>query len=409
MSHPSFFDITIKNMRRLLRHWTPVTVSGAFIGLALSFIGLFNYTTSIGRIDLFMAATEARPALAIWLFSILLLLFLYLSFFVGSSMLYGITVSMFDKVPDRYPVIARWFLIPTTSGFGLFLLSVFHKPEWLSEGWAVIGVCLVVVILSALLCAFKSVRKIIKDNTSSSSATERGVFLFFLLILTIGIVLASTFPTFFILKTYIGEDNPEALNFLACLSMITFFFTLAPTFIFYQAKGSTSKRIFYTLTTVLILYILFLIISPGTFSSSVYTAAGQLGIRENQLNRFTLDDGTLLSDLDGLQWRTHLNKQGRTEVVGWPLFSFGDTLLLCPASLLSRSIHVMRRYTLFCIHTQHSKVQRKPRRAYAEFPVHPVTWQSVGARYLKVSHVNIPLPPAPACNAANGSTPCPPR
>ncbi|WP_025111154.1 hypothetical protein [Pseudomonas sp. H1h] len=391
---PTFTQFFKRNFKRVLNYWSQITVTLGFLGAGLAILGLYVYTRAIGRTDLFLAGSDAKSALAIWLLLIVLIMVGYLGVLSASAWFYGITVSMFEKVPKRHSRIAAWLLLPLCFGFCTFTFLLFTFPNKFSAGFSMLFVFLLTLLAYLALFLFKPFRKIFNKNTLRMGGWKKNGFRL-LIGSIIGLaVLCASLPTLLIISTYVGEDNAKAVAVVGLFSLGTLIFSLVPVFIFYISKGHVFARIAYGIATALVLFSAFLLLSPGAMPSITYAAAGNLAIRQMPA-RFILDENISLSDVDNRQWRTTLIDKKKIEVTAFPLFAFGDILLLCSRDLLRLNLYDLPRYTGFCIATRSSKVTQKPWRpglartlTWQQRAEHVLGWEHLRSAVLKPIHAS---------------------
>jgi len=391
---PTFTQFFKRNFKRVLDYWSQITVTLGFLGAGLAILGLYVYTRAIGRTDLFLAGSDAKSALAIWLLLIVLIMVGYLGVLSASAWFYGITVSMFEKVPKRHKQIAAFLLLPMCFGFGTFISLLFNFPNTFSAGISMLFVFSMTLLAYFALFLFKRFRKIFNKNTRRMGGWKKNGFRL-LIGSMIGLaVLCASLPTLLILETYVGEDNAKAVVVVGLFSLGTLIFSLVPILIFYISRGHVFARIAYGIATALVLFSGFLLLSPGAMPSITYAAAGNLAIRQ-QPARFILDENISLDDLDNRLWRTTLNEKQKIEVTAFPLFTFGDILLLCSRDLQRLNLYELPRYTHFCIATRNSKVTQKPLRpglapllSWQQRAEHIVGWDHLRSAILKPIHLS---------------------
>ncbi len=369
--YPVFFK---QFLRRVLEHWTPITVILAFLATGLSILTLYTYARAIGRTDLFMVAIDAKSSLAAWLLLVGPIMVSYLCVLTTTTWLYGFSVSMFSRCRSRINRAALWLLFPLVIGFSTCIVLVFCFFDRLGATLAVVIVALATVIGLVAILPFKRFRLLVALSTSRSIKGDKFFFLFTLASMLVCTVFSALFSIYWILKTYVGEDTDEAVWFVAMFTMGTLVLSLAPTFVFFTTKGSTYRRLAIGCAMVVVLFLAFLLLARGAMSSIAYVAAGNLEIRQTFSARFVLDDRISLADLDNVQWRTRLAPANRVEVEAFQLFAFGDVLLLCPEGLRGATLHQLPRYSRQCLLRRSSKVDRKPPRL--RYPVHPKAMQS---------------------------------
>lgn len=373
---PSFPDFFKKNLKHVLDHWTPITVTLSFLGVGLGILSLYTYTRAIGRIDLFMPAIDAKSTLAIWLLMVLLTMAAYLIFLMVTSCLYGVSVSLFDKAHCRRNQVACWLLIPLVAGFGTFVLLVFFYPMTFKTRIAVPLTSFTTLLGLLILFCFRRFRLQIALNTSRSITLKQIIFLVWLAFMLVFTVISAAIPTSLILNSYVGDDTEEAVRFVSIFTMGILVLSLTPTLTFYIAKGDIYRRVAYGCSALAILFMVFLLSAPGAMTTITYVVAGNLGVRQSSSARFILDGQTKLDDLDNLQWQTRVHPANKVEIQAFQLFSFGDVLLLCPSALLQLKPHGLPFYTRFCLIKRNSSVSRKPLRPdYPNSSRPKLSWQ----------------------------------
>lgn len=306
---PTFSQFFKRNFKRVLEYWSQITVTLGFLGAGLAILGLYVYTRAIGRTDLFLAAIDAKSALAIWLLLIVLIMVGYLGVLSASAWFYGITVSMFDKVPQKHNRIATWLLFPLCFGFCAFIFLLFVCPNTFSAGISMGMIFGVTLLAYYALFMFKHFRALFDENTQGFGRLKKFGFSLFIGFFIGLAVLFASLPTLLILSTYVGEDTADAVIVVGLFSLGTLILSLVPVFIFYISKGHLIARVAYGVATAFVLFAGFLLVSPGAMPTITYAAAGNLAIRQQVPARYVLEEDISLGDVDNRQWRTRLNKK----------------------------------------------------------------------------------------------------
>jgi len=217
---------------------------------------------------------------------------------------------------------------------------------------------------SSLSAKTKQYVKFIETSFSEKSKITRSrrryVFVVFSWAAIFSTVACSALPTMLTLQTYIGEETFEAVDYIAGISLGALTLTLLPVFIFYFSKGDAYRKTRNAILAIVIAFCCTAFILKGTLKQITYAAAGSLDIRQNTLSRYVINEDINLSDLNNTIWKTRSLNSKKVEIEAYPLFSFGDTLLLCPKDMLSIGYKVIRQYSKYCISTNNSKVTRKP-------------------------------------------------
>lgn len=369
-------DFARRNIKRLLEHWGPITVTLSLLGTGIGVLTLYVFTHAIGRVDLFMIAIDAKTALAVWVLIIISISAFYLTSLTMTTWFYGVAVSLLDRIPDRLDRVALWLLLPIWGGFGFFIILIFYCSNYLKASASLAIVCAATIFMYMLLFLGKGFKGLFRDNVVDMTRGEK-VFVMISQCLTVCFtVILSAIPASIILNSYVGEDTSEAIKFVAILTFATLALSLVPTFIFYVSKGAVYSRAIYGFIAALLLLLLFLLLSRGTMSTITYAAAKGLQVKQTAPARYLLADDMRLSDFDSLQWRTRLHESKRVEVQAFSLFSFGDVLLLCPSDYIRLGLHDLPRFSQYCFLTQNSKVIRKPQRPnYVSKPMIASAWE----------------------------------
>lgn len=360
---PAFEEVFRRNFKRVLTYWGPI---GTLIGLGAAgqgLLSLYLYTRAIGRTDLFMAAIDAKSALAVWLVIVLVLMVLYLILLATTTLLFGLACSLFHSTPEHLKNVVVWLTLPVLAGFGGFILISYYLSEWLDPGLAM----LLVVTLVLLACwgvlsrpAFKEVLDSNVNKPGKATRASRIGFTYLITFCLTSTVISGVFPSLLLLNAYSNEVLSEAPHFPAILNLLVLAFTLLPVVIFYCLNADLYKRIAYSVACALLMACTFLLMLPGAMSQITYKAAGGLEVRQGAVERYSVQQEFELQDLDPLMWKTRLSPQGRLEIQGFQQFLFGDALLICPQDLIDVSLNQIRNYTRYCIKVRDSKVTHKP-------------------------------------------------
>ncbi len=376
LTNPTFSTVFTQFLRRVLNHWTPITVVLAFTGTTLGALNLYLYTQVIGRPDLFLPALDSRASLAAWLFIVLPIMAGYLFILTSTGWLYGLCVSMLGKRRRHLGQAARCLLLPVIAGSLTFVVLVFFFSDWLgASGSVAIVIAATALGLVATYALSARFRLLVALVTGRQWSWAKLALLFYVAMLLVCTVLAATFSISLILASYIGEDTNDAVRFVATLSFFTQVLSLAPAFVFFTVRGSLYRRLVIGFTVTVLLFLAFLLVARGAASSVSHAAAGKLELRQTFTTRFVLPRRFELDDLDSLLWHTRVVRDGRVEVLAYQLFGFGNVLLLCPGSLLKSELHRLPRYSRQCLRTSPEEVERKPLRFRYSRAGDPAPWR----------------------------------
>jgi len=369
----TFLQALKKNLKRVLTFWAPLSVIFTGLGALLGFYTLSTYATAIGRADLIAAALEAKSAIFPWLATVIGMLAAYILILLSSTVLFGLTVSLFNDAQALQPKLTGIIFLPVFVGIVALLWQIFKEPE-LSKFWIVFWTVLWYLLALASMLVRKTFRDAVTTcaNQASSGITARwpliGWFMLMLTLLLVGTVISAVFPASLILKAYIGEDTPAAINRLMVISMFTACAALLPVVIFYVSQADLFKRLVLGLMAVLGIGVMVIAISPGSPAAIVYSAALVMKVRDPVGAFFLLTKTYAKEDFDRKVWGNVETRRGQPVVSAFPLFSFGDALLLCPKSLIDKQRKDWPEQSVYCVLTQSSNAIRMPRRATPAAP-----------------------------------------
>lgn len=367
-----------KNLKRVLNFWAPLSVIFAGLGTLLGFYTLSTYATAIGRPDLMAAALEAKSALIPWLATVIGMLAAYLFILLSTTVLFGLTVSLFNDASSQQHKLVGILLLPVLAGIVALLWQVFEGPElddwdrlfW-SLGWLAIAL--------PVMLAFRSFRYAVDACATLASPRNprswplRVWFMVMVSLLLTATVISAVFPASLILKAYIGEDTPEAVNRLKYISMFAATVTLLPVVVFYVSKADLFKRLSLGLLAVIVTGLMVIGISPGSPAAIVYAAAQVMNVRDPAPAQFMLTKTYAKEDFDTQVWGTVETVRAQPVVSAFPLFSFGDVLLLCPTSLANKGRKEWPSQSAYCVLTQSSTAIRMPKKAQPATACPPTT------------------------------------
>lgn len=356
-----------KNLKRVLTYWAPLSVVFTGLGTLLGFYTLSTYATSIGRPDVMAAALEAKSALIPWLATVIGMLAVYLLILLSTTVLFGLTVSLFNDAAPLQPRLAMILLLPTMAGIVGLLWLVFAWPD-LSRGLRWFWTILFMFAAPGSLLASPTFRRAVDKCAAMGPGNAKGWplrswFMLMLSALISSTVACSVLSTSLILKAYIGEDTPDAVKRLMLSSMFAASITLLPVVVFYVSKTDLFKRLSLFLLAVIVTGAMIISISPGVLAAIVYSAAQVMNVRDPVPAQFMLTKTYAKEDFDTQVWGTVETVRAQPVVSAFPLFSFGDVLLLCPTSLANKGRKEWPSQSAYCVLTQSSTAIRMPKKA----------------------------------------------
>ncbi|RMT83032.1 hypothetical protein [Pseudomonas viridiflava] len=353
-------------VKRLITHWQVFSVFLGGLGTLIGFYTIYKYTQTIGRPDLIAAIFDAKSALFFWLIIITIVVSAYLLILITTTGIFGLTASFLD---DNHSTRARLTLIlalPIALGITALIWSVYKTPY---HNEITIGLSLIIfsIVNTALLHMSSTFRNAINRWVASSASSNpnskfvRFTALFILNILILGTIVSAVFPALLIVKAYSGEDTPEAANDLMIASIVSACAMLIPVIAFYLTNANLFVRTTSLLTTLLIALFISIAISPGGSSYIVYQAAYLMSAREQSASYFLLTENYTKENFDEKTWGTVVIQDKKPVIEAFPLFSFGDTLLLCPEKFLKTERKDWPSKSPYCAVIKNSKAQRLPK------------------------------------------------
>lgn len=368
VNHPIFKQALKKNIKRILTYWAQLTVLVGGVGTLLGFYTISTYTTAIGRPDLMGAAVDAKSALVFWLAIVALVVAAYFLILMTSSILFGLAVSLFNDSPTIQPDVVKVLVMPVLLGITALMAVIFQAPE-LGDYEKLGGMALFTIV--ALLAVHMSPKfRLAVDVCATAAApgnanskATRIYLLLMLALLLVGAVVSAVFPASLVLKAYSGEDTPEALTKLMVISIFSAGMTLIPVVVFYVSKADIFKRISQCVAAAFVILVIVIGVSPGGSLTIVYSATSIMKVRDQTEAKFLLTEGYANEDFDAQIWGTVENVRNHPMISAFPLFAFGDVLLLCPVKLIKTELKNWPAESAYCVVAKNSKATRMPRKS----------------------------------------------
>nr|WP_298148135.1 hypothetical protein [uncultured Pseudomonas sp.] len=367
-NHPTFKQALKKNMKRAFVYWAPLSVILGALSTLLGFYTISTYTDTIGRPDLMAAAIDAKSTLVLWLVVVALVVTAYLLILMTTTILFGLAVSLFNDSPSLQSDVVKVLVLPVLLGMASLITLVFQAPE-LSFNWRMTFFALLLAVIPMVLHISPKFRLAVDLCAtaalpgSANSWATRAWLLAMLAILLLGTVISAVFPASLILKAYSGEDTPEALTKLMVISFFSASMTLIPVVVFYVSKADIFKRISLCVAAAFSVLVIIIGISPGGSSSIVYSAASIMKVRDQNEASFLLTENYAKEDFDAKVWGEVGVLRDQPLIQAFPLFSFGDVLLLCPVKLIKTERKNWPAESAYCVVTKNSKAILMPKKA----------------------------------------------
>lgn len=358
------------NVKRVLVYWAPLSMMLGGFGTLMGFYTILTYTTTIGRPDLLAAAIEAKSSLVLWLLIVVLVVAAYLLVLMTTAVLFGLAVSLFNDVPSLQAHIVKVLLWPVLLGIVAFMAAAFQLPE-LGGVWKIALTMLLFFLIILVPLVSPGFRLAVDLSATaalpakSNSWTVRAWLLVMLALLLLGTIISAVFPASLILKAYSGEDAAEAVTQLMVISIFSAGITLIPVVVFYVSKADIFKRISLCVAAAFAVLVVVVVVSPGSTSSIVYAAASVMKVRDQVEASFLLTEAYAAEDFDPTVWGEVSVLRDQPLIKAFPLFSFGDVLLLCPVKLMKTERKNWPVESAYCAVTKNSKAIRMPKHADA--------------------------------------------
>lgn len=376
VSHPTFKQALKKNLKRILAYWAQLTVLVGGLGTLLGIYTISTYTTAIGRPDLLAAALNAKSDLVTWLVIVALVVAAYFLILMTSGILFGLAVSLFNDSAANQPDVVKVLVLPVLLGIAALMALIFQGPE-LSDSKKLVCLGLYVVLTLSALHISPKFREALADcakvvpakapkGVTREKIPSKGARIALLVMLAFslsGAVLSAVLPASVILKAYTGEDTPEAVTKLMAISILNAGMTLIPVVIFYVSKADIFKRILQCVAAAFAVLVIVIGVSPGGSLALVYSAASVMNVRDQSVAKFLLTEDYATEDFDGKVWGSVETARNLPLISAFPLFSFGDVLLLCPAKLVKTELKNWPSESPYCVVAKNSKAHRMPRKS----------------------------------------------
>ena len=389
-SATNFPSFSKKWLRRLSEHWSAVSVFLIFVGTGFGMLSLYVYTLAIGRADLFMLTLDSKSALLAWLMCVLFIMFLQFWVLMSCAWLFSTSVSFISRRRNVTRFLAVWLLIPVMVGIVSFVVVVFYFSDRMGVAGSLSIVALATIFAFLAVTRIPKARRLIAVGAPRNARRVVSFSIAFTLVLT---VISGAAPLLLIIQSYVGRDDQEAVNFVAVFSSFVLVLSLVPAMLFHLLQGDVYRRVQIAALGVMLFFGGYLVASHGAMSSITYIVAGKLKVRQMQTTGFVLDEQVKLADLDPLQWHPKLRSDGRVQVDAFQLFTFGDTLLMCPTAVRGVGLHGFPYYSKLCYLTFNSKVARMPPRLLIGAKTPGEVWSQMAGKILNWQYVRVHLMP----------------
>ncbi|MGY2337795.1 hypothetical protein ACW9HW_00900 [Pseudomonas sp. SDO5532_S415] len=370
VNHPTFRQSLEKNLNWIRDYWVQVTALFGVLGILLEVYTIRTYTNAIGRPDLMSGVLESPSDLVMWLVFLAVVAAAYLLILMTTSILFGLSVSLFKDSPTTQPYMAKLLFWPVLLGIAALVAVIFKGPEL--NDYEKLG-CVVLYITVTIWALRKNSKfRLAVDLCATSAApgnanskAARALLLLMLVFVLVSSVVSAVFPVSLILKAYTGEDTPEAVIKLMLISIFSAGVTLIPVVVLYASKADTLKRILQCAAVTLVILVIVIGASPGGSLTIVNAAASIMKVRDQSEAKFMLTENYATEVFDSEMWGPVESVREQPVISAFPLFSFGDVLLLCPIKLIKTELKDWPEKSPYCVVTKKSTAIRLPRKSEA--------------------------------------------
>jgi hypothetical protein len=374
VTHPTFRQSAIKELKRLL-HYSPKIaallsiVGGVFtvLGKILLIYTIQAYTDAIGRSDLMSEALVASSDQITWLVTLAVVAGAYFFILMTTSILFGLSVSLLKDSPTTQPYMVKLLFWPVLLGIAALMIVIFQGPrlsDFEKMGCVMLYIAVTIWVLrrnSKFRLAVDLCATAATPGKAKSKAT-RAFLLLMLVFVLVSSVVSAVYPVSLILKAYTGEDSPEAVIKLMIISIFSAGMTLIPVIVLYASKAGTFKRIMQCASAAVVTLVIVIGVSPGGSLTIVNAAASIMKVRDPSEAKFRMTENYTKEIFNSEMWGPIELLHDEPIISAFPLFSFGDVLLLCPIKLIKTELKDWPEKSAYCVVTKKSTAIRMPRK-----------------------------------------------
>lgn len=359
--------LMFKVLRKAPKHWKSITTVISLYASGTAIFGLYIFLSTIDRIDLFMPSIAISPALFAWLFCATLVLMAVLLCIVTPAIVFVGLVSLFSLPTKHAAQLGTKFAALTVGGFAILTAAAFFVgPE--KAPWAILAVWLLGIsgIAGIVACTQRQRNKYLSQVRAKNP--YRGkivvVVVFASLVYLLG-VLTGVYPAIFIAMSH-SDSADYSLYVVGAISIFWILILFVPIITFYKTDGILTKKISNSFIATCVAILAFFAMSPSLFGLVAYSAAAAVKLRDQKVSEYIVSKKYPIATLDPELWQVREIKDtdNTATIRAFPLFKFGDTLLLCPARYAHYSRDDIASITKYCFATSKSEItQAAPRSA----------------------------------------------
>ncbi|MDZ3992421.1 hypothetical protein [Pseudomonas sp. Teo4] len=362
---PSDSTILVRKFfRKAPKYWKVIAGAISLYAVGAAILALYVYLYTIQRVDLFMPSVAVSPALFAWLVCGALILLASLLCIITPAIVFTGLISLFSlRAKDAVRLTPRLAIL-MAGGFGIMILGA-YKLKSDDFAWSFLVVWLLGLSgIWLIVAATKSQRSNYFNKIEGKNWYKARIAVTILVasIIYLCTVAVGIYPTTFISWSH-PEGSTESGEFLVMgISIAWMVLICIPTITYYNTEGDLSKKVFNTLKAVCIVILAFLLMSPSLFGLVAYSAASAVQLRNSQVSEYIVSKKYPKETLDKETWKVKEinNKEKNVTIQAFPLFKFGETLLLCPAKYASLDKNHIAEFSKYCFATTNSEMTLAP-------------------------------------------------
>ncbi|MBO2892835.1 hypothetical protein [Pseudomonas asiatica] len=342
------------------KYWKSVAAVISLYASGSAIFGLYVYLSVIGRVDLFMPSISISPALFAWLFCATLILLGVLLCIITPAIFFASFVSLFNLPTKDAARLGSKFALLTACGFAILSVWVFYlNKEQFAWSVLVVWALGLVGVYSIVALTERQRNKYLRGfgpERWHQGKVYRRVFLASF-IYVIG-VFAGIYPAIIISLAHPGSATSYGALLTSALCVFWMLILFVPIINYYRTSGVLARKLSNTLLAAFFSVISFFLVSPSLFGLVAYSAASAVKLRDSQVSEYIVSKKYPKATLDPTLWLVReLDDSEKTITIrAFPLFKFGNTLLLCPAKYAGYSRDDMLSITKYCFATYNSEV-----------------------------------------------------
>ncbi|NWE19464.1 hypothetical protein [Pseudomonas sp. P7548] len=355
---------TKKLMRKILRkapkYWKIIAGAISLYALGAAILTLYIYLYVIQRVDLFMPSVAVSPAMFTWLACGALILMAALLCVITPAVVFTGMISLFSLSTSDAAKLTPRLAFLMAGGFGVMILGA-YKLTSENFAWSFLVVWLLGFLGISFMVAGTHLKRSIylkkiegKSWYSVRAATMIiGASILFLLTVIMGI-----YPTTFISWSHPEGSTQSGEYLIMAISVAWMVLLCIPTITYYNTEGDLTKKVLNTFKAVCFAIFAFLVMSPSLFGLVAYSAASAVKLRNPQVSEYIVSKKYPKATLDKELWKLkELNDEGKNiTILAFPLFKFGETLLLCPAKYVQLDRDHIANVSKYCFATTNSEM-----------------------------------------------------